>query len=51
MLIYPILYEALLLTILFILVHVPEKVTEGLFRAKTIVASCRASAAAVPRGS
>jgi len=38
-LIYPILYEAFLLTILFIVVHVTEKVVEGLIHGKTIEAS------------
>ena len=38
-LIYPILYEAFLLTILFIVVHVLEKVIEGLIHGKTIIES------------
>jgi len=38
-LIYPILYEAFLLTILFIVVHVLEKVIEGFIHGKTIVES------------
>ncbi len=38
-LIYPILFEALLLTILFIVVHVLEKVIEGLFHGKTVADS------------
>ncbi len=38
-LIYPILYEAFLLTILFIAVHVLEKVIEGLIHGKAVTAS------------
>ena len=38
-LIYPILYEAMLLTILFLLFHILEKVIEGFFRGETIAAS------------
>lgn len=38
-LIYPILYEAFLLTLLFLVVHVIEKVIEGLFHGKTVVES------------
>jgi hypothetical protein len=38
-LIYPILFEAFLLTILFIAFHVVEKVIEGLIHGKTIAAS------------
>jgi hypothetical protein len=38
-LIYPILYETLLLTILFLVAHVLEKTIEGLFRGKTVVDS------------
>jgi hypothetical protein len=38
-LIYPILYETLLLTALFLVVHVLEKVIEGLFHGKTIAES------------
>ena len=35
-LIYPILYESLLLTVLFLIAHVIEKAIEGLFRGKTL---------------
>ena len=35
-LIYPILYESLLLTVLFLIAHVLEKAIEGLFRGKTL---------------
>ncbi|MGB7976563.1 MAG: hypothetical protein WCF81_19950 [Roseiarcus sp.] len=35
-LIYPILYESLLLTVLFLVAHVLEKTVEGLFRGKTM---------------
>jgi hypothetical protein len=35
-LIYPILYESLLLTVLFLVAHVIEKAIEGLFRGKTL---------------
>jgi hypothetical protein len=35
-LIYPILYESLLLTVLFLVAHVLEKAIEGLFRGKTL---------------
>ena len=35
-LIYPILYESLLLTVLFLIAHVLEKTIEGLFRGQTI---------------
>ena len=38
-LIYPILYEAFLLAMLFIAVHVLEKVIEGAIKGKTVVAS------------
>ena len=38
-LIYPILYETLLLTGLFIVVHVLEKVIEGLFHGRTVAQS------------
>jgi hypothetical protein len=38
-LIYPILYETLVLTILFLVAHVLEKTIEGLFRGKTLVDS------------
>ena len=38
-LIYPILYETLLLTMLFLVAHVLEKTVEGLLRGKTIVDS------------
>ncbi len=38
-LIYPILYETLVLTILFLVAHVLEKTIEGLFRGKTVVES------------
>ncbi len=38
-LIYPILYEAFLLTLLFLVVHVIEKVIEGLIHGKTVVES------------
>jgi hypothetical protein len=38
-LIYPILYESLLLTVLFLVAHVLEKTIEGLFRGKTVVDS------------
>jgi hypothetical protein len=38
-LIYPILYEAFLLTILFIAVHVLEKAIEGVIKGKTVAAS------------
>ena len=38
-LIYPILYETLLLTVLFLVAHVLEKTVEGLLRGKTIVDS------------
>ena len=38
-LIYPILYETLLLTVLFLVAHVLEKTVEGLFRGKTIAES------------
>ncbi len=38
-LIYPILYETLLLTGLFLVVHVLEKVIEGLFHGKTVMGS------------
>jgi hypothetical protein len=38
-LIYPILYETSLLTILFIVVHVAEKTIEGVIRGKTVGAS------------
>ena len=38
-LIYPILYEALLLTALFIVVHILEKVIEGLIHGKTVMES------------
>src|ERR1700685_1647236 len=35
-LIYPILYETLLLTVLFLIAHVLEKAIEGLFRGETL---------------
>jgi hypothetical protein len=38
-LIYPILYESLLLTVLFLVAHVLEKTIEGLLRGKTIADS------------
>ncbi len=38
-LIYPILYESFLLMILFLVVHVIEKVVEGLFRGDTVLDS------------
>jgi hypothetical protein len=38
-LIYPILYESLLLTIFFLIAHVLEKTIEGLIRGKTLVDS------------
>jgi hypothetical protein len=38
-LIYPILYESLLLTVLFLVAHVLEKTIEGLFRGKTLTES------------
>ncbi len=38
-LIYPILYETLLLTVLFLVAHVLEKTVEGLLRGKTIAES------------
>jgi hypothetical protein len=38
-LIYPILYESLLLTIFFLIAHVLEKTIEGLIRGKTLVES------------
>ena len=38
-LIYPILYETLLLTVLFLVAHVLEKTVEGLLRGKTIADS------------
>src|SRR3984957_11321306 len=38
-LIYPILYESLLLTVLFLIAHVLEKTIEGLLRGKTIADS------------
>ena len=38
-LIYPILYEAFLLSILFIVFHVLEKIIEGLIRGKTVAES------------
>src|ERR1700729_4118342 len=38
-LIYPILYESLLLTVLFLIAHVIEKTVEGLFRGKTLTES------------
>ena len=38
-LIYPILYESLLLTVLFLIAHVLEKTIEGLIRGKTLVDS------------
>jgi hypothetical protein len=38
-LIYPILYETLLLTVLFLVAHVLEKTVEGLLRGKTITDS------------
>jgi hypothetical protein len=38
-LIYPILYESLLLTVLFLVAHVLEKTVEGLFRGKTLTES------------
>jgi hypothetical protein len=38
-LIYPILYEAFLLTVLFLVVHVLEKVVEGVFHGKTVLES------------
>ena len=38
-LIYPILYESFLLTMLFLVVHIVEKVAEGAFRGETILAS------------
>ena len=38
-LIYPILYESLLLTVLFLIAHVLEKTIEGLIRGKTLTES------------
>ncbi len=38
-LIYPILYEAFLLTLMFLVVHVAEKVIEGLIRGQTVADS------------
>ena len=38
-LIYPILYESLLLTVLFLIAHVLEKAIEGLFRGETLTES------------
>jgi hypothetical protein len=38
-LIYPILYETLLLTVLFLVAHILEKTVEGLFRGKTLIES------------
>jgi hypothetical protein len=38
-LIYPILYEAFLLTVLFFIVHILEKIIEGFFHGKTVVES------------
>ena len=38
-LIYPILYETLLLTVSFIIVHLLEKIIEGLFRGRSVVES------------
>ncbi len=38
-LIYPILYESLLLTVLFLIAHVVEKTIEGLIRGKTLTES------------
>src|ERR1700727_1999953 len=38
-LIYPILYESLFLTVLFLIAHVLEKTIEGLFRGKTLTES------------
>lgn len=38
-LIYPILFEALLLTVVFICVHIAEKVIEGAWRGQTVAAS------------
>jgi hypothetical protein len=38
-LIYPILYETLLLTVLFLVAHILDKTVEGLFRGKTLIES------------
>jgi hypothetical protein len=38
-LIYPILYETLLLTVLFLVAHVLEKTVEGMLRGKTVIES------------
>jgi hypothetical protein len=38
-LIYPILYETLLLTVSFVIVHILEKIVEGLFHGKSVMES------------
>ena len=49
-LIYPILYESVLLTVLFLIAHVLEKTIEGLIRGKRRLRACHCSPALACRG-